>query len=130
MANASKAAQIQQAKDEATALRELADARAAEAQAALDTGAAPGVQANLAKMAAEADKVAKAAEAALLALETGSNNTSGLTASIGFVLTKALLNDPTYGQGPGGLQEVYDLWESGDETAALNAYFQTKWYTK
>ena len=65
MANASKAAQIQKAKDEATALRELADARAAEAQAALDTGAAPGVQANLAKMAAEADKVAKAAGAAL-----------------------------------------------------------------
>jgi len=131
MANASKAAQIQQAKEEATSLRELADARAAEAQAALDTGAAPGVQANLAKMAAEADKVAKAAEAALAALEgSGNTNMSGLTASIGFVLTKAMLDDPTYGQGPGGLQEVYDLWDRGDETAALNAYFQSKWYLK
>lgn len=135
MADTSKALEIQRAKDEATALRELADARAAEADAALASGAAPGVQANLAKMAADADKVAKAAEAALAALQGGSGGgsttgMSGLTASIGFVLTKALLDDPTYGQGKGGLQEVYDLWNSGDETAALNLYFQTKWYTK
>ena len=57
-------------------------------------------------------------------------NTTGLTASLGFVLSRALLDDPTYGKGPGGLQEVYDLWAAGDETAALNAYFKSNWYLK
>ena len=55
---------------------------------------------------------------------------SKLTASLGFVLSRALLDDPTYGKGPGGLQEVYDLWAAGDETAALNAYFQSNYYLK
>jgi hypothetical protein len=55
---------------------------------------------------------------------------TGLTAALGFVLTRALLNDPTYGQGRGGLQEVYDLWASGDQTGALNAYFQSNYYLK
>ena len=55
---------------------------------------------------------------------------SKLTASLGFVLSRALLDDPTYGKGPGGLQEVYDLWDVGDETAALDAYFKSKWYLK
>lgn len=131
MADTNKTLEIQRAKDEATALRELADARAAEADAALASGAAPGVQANLAKMAADADKVAKAAEEALAVLEgSGKNNMSGLTANIGFVLTRAMLDDLTYGQGKGGLQEVYDLWNAGDETAALDAYFKSKWYLK
>jgi len=57
-------------------------------------------------------------------------NTTGLTASLGFVLSRALLDDPVYGKGPGGLQEVYDLWERGDETAALNAYFQSNYFLK
>lgn len=57
-------------------------------------------------------------------------NTGKLTASIGFVLSKALLNDETYGKGPGGLQEVYDLWAVGDETEALNKYFQSNYYLK
>ena len=57
-------------------------------------------------------------------------DTGRLTASLGFVLSRALLDDETYGKGPGGLQEVYDLWAAGDETAALNAYFQSKWYLK
>lgn len=57
-------------------------------------------------------------------------NTTGLTASLGFVLSRALLDDPTYGKGPGGLQEVYDLWAAGDETAALNAYFKSNYYVK
>lgn len=55
---------------------------------------------------------------------------SGLTASLGFVLSRALLNDPTYGTGKGGLQEVYDLWAAGDQTGALNAYFQSNYYQK
>lgn len=55
-------------------------------------------------------------------------NTTGLTASLGFVLSRALLDDPTYGKGKGGLQEVYDLWAAGDETEALNKYFQSKYY--
>lgn len=55
---------------------------------------------------------------------------SKLTASLGFVLSRALLDDPTYGKGPGGLQEVYDLWAAGDETAALNAYFKSNYYLK
>jgi hypothetical protein len=55
---------------------------------------------------------------------------SRLTASLGFVLTRALLDDPTYGKGPGGLQQVYDLWFAGDETAALDAYFKSNYYTK
>jgi hypothetical protein len=50
---------------------------------------------------------------------------SGLTTSLGFVLSRALLDDPIYGQGPRGLQAVYDLWAAGDQTAALNAYFQS-----
>ena len=57
-------------------------------------------------------------------------DTTRLTASLGFVLSRALLNDPTYGKGVGGLQEVYDLWAAGDETAALNAYFQSNYYLK
>jgi hypothetical protein len=60
----------------------------------------------------------------------GEVNTSKLTASLGFVLSRSLLDDPTYGKGPGGLQEVYDLWAAGDETAALNAYFQSNYYLK
>ena len=55
---------------------------------------------------------------------------SKLTASLGFVLSRALLDDPTYGKGPGGLQEVYDLWAAGDETAALDAYFRSNYYLK
>lgn len=55
---------------------------------------------------------------------------SKLTASLGFVLSRALLDDPTYGKGKGGLQEVYDLWAAGDETAALDAYFQSNYYVK
>jgi hypothetical protein len=62
-------------------------------------------------------------------VETGVD-TSKLTTSLGFVLTRALLEDPTYGKGPGGLQQVYDLWAAGDETAALNAYFSSNYYTK
>jgi hypothetical protein len=59
-----------------------------------------------------------------------STDMSGLTASLGFVLSRALLDDPTYGKGVGGLQEVYDLWAAGDQTAALNAYFQSNYYLK
>ncbi len=55
---------------------------------------------------------------------------SGLTVSLGFILTRALLDDPIYGKGPKGLQQVYDLWAAGDETAALNAYFQSDYYMK
>jgi hypothetical protein len=55
---------------------------------------------------------------------------SGLTASLGFVLSRALLDDPTYGKGIGGLQEVYDLWAAGDQTAALDAYFRSNYYLK
>jgi hypothetical protein len=62
-------------------------------------------------------------------VETGVD-TSKLTVSLGFVLSRALLEDPTYGKGPGGLQQVYDLWAAGDETAALNAYFSSNYYTK
>ena len=57
-------------------------------------------------------------------------DTSAFQASTGFALTKVLLDDPVYGKGPKGLQNVYDLWEAGDETAALNAYFQSDYYTK
>jgi len=57
-------------------------------------------------------------------------DTGKLTASLGFVLSRALLDDPVYGKGPGGLQEVYDLWAVGDETAALNAYFKSNYYLK
>jgi hypothetical protein len=64
------------------------------------------------------------------ATDTKNRNMSGLTVALGFVLTKALLEDPVYGQGKGGLQEVYDLWESGDETGALNAYFQSNYFLK
>lgn len=153
MADATKIEQIKQAKEEATALRELANARASVADAAAANNAPAGVQANLAKMASDADKVAKAAEAAVAKLEQEAGvpvvpvvpvvptdpanpavppavDTSGLTTSIGFVLSRALLDDPTYGKGVGGLQEVYDLWAKGDETAALDAYFKSKWYTK
>jgi hypothetical protein len=55
---------------------------------------------------------------------------TALTVGIGFVLTKALLEDPIYGKGKGGLQEVYDLWAAGDETAALDAYFKSNYYLK
>lgn len=153
MADATKIEQIKQAKEEATALRELANARASVADAAAANNAPAGVQANLAKMASDADKVAKAAEAAVAKLEQEAGvpvvpvvpvvptdpanpavppavDTSGLTTSIGFVLSRALLDDDTYGKGVGGLQEVYDLWAKGDETAALDAYFKSKWYTK
>lgn len=60
----------------------------------------------------------------------GTPDMSKLTASLGFVLSRALLDDPTYGQGKGGLQEVYDLWAAGDETAALDAYFKSNYYVK
>lgn len=153
MADATKIEQIKQAKEEAAALRELANARASVADAAAANNAPAGVQANLAKMASDADKVAKAAEAAVAKLEQEAGvpvvpvvpvvptdpanpavppavDTSGLTTSIGFVLSRALLDDDTYGKGVGGLQEVYDLWVKGDETAALDAYFKSKWYTK
>ena len=153
MADATKIEQIKQAKEEAAALRELANARASVAEAAAANNAPAGVQANLAKMASDADKVAKAAEAAVAKLEQEAGvpvvpvvpvvptdpansavppavDTSGLTTSIGFVLSRALLDDPTYGKGVGGLQEVFDLWAKGDETAALDAYFKSKWYTK
>lgn len=64
-------------------------------------------------------------------VEDASNpNMSGLTVALGFVLTRALLDDPIYGKGPGGLQEVYDLWESGDQTGALNAYFKSNYFLK
>lgn len=62
-------------------------------------------------------------------VETGVD-TSGFTTSTGFVLSKVLLEDPTYGPGPRGLQAVYDAWAAGDETQALNLYFQSDWYTK
>lgn len=63
--------------------------------------------------------------------EDASNpNMSGLTVALGFVLTRALLDDPIYGKGPGGLQEVYDLWEAGDQTGALNAYFKSNYFLK
>lgn len=62
--------------------------------------------------------------------DTSSPNMSRLTVALGFVLTKALLDDPIYGKGPGGLQEVYDLWEAGDETEALNKYFQSNYFLK
>jgi hypothetical protein len=70
-------------------------------------------------------------ETGLMTSSTESSpNMSGLTASLGFVLPRALLDDPTYGKGVGGLQEVYDLWAAGDQTAALNAYFQSNYYLK
>ena len=55
---------------------------------------------------------------------------SGFTASTGFILSKVLIDDPTYGPGERGLKRVYDLWAAGDETAALNAYFQSDYYMK
>ncbi len=55
---------------------------------------------------------------------------SGFNSKIGFVLTKALIEDATYGPGERGLKRVYDLWEAGDETEALNAYFQSDYYMK
>lgn len=55
---------------------------------------------------------------------------SGFNSKIGFVLTKALIDDPIYGPGERGLQKVYQLWAAGDETEALNAYFQSDYYMK
>jgi hypothetical protein len=55
---------------------------------------------------------------------------SKLATALGFVLTKTMLEDKTYGTGTGGLQEVYDAWLAGDETQALNLYFKSKWYLK
>ena len=52
-------------------------------------------------------------------------NTSGLSATTGFVFTKTMLEDPLYGAE---LKLVYDLWNSGKITDALNAYYNTKWY--
>jgi hypothetical protein len=55
---------------------------------------------------------------------------SGFNTKIGFVLTKALIEDPIYGPGERGLQRVYDLWDADNETEALNLYFQTDYYMK
>jgi hypothetical protein len=55
---------------------------------------------------------------------------SGFTANTGFVLSKVLIEDPVYGPGERGLKRVYELWAAGDETAALNAYFQSDYYMK
>jgi hypothetical protein len=73
----------------------------------------------------EADRVAASVNPA-----TPNPDMSKLTASLGFILSRTLLDDPTYGKGKGGLQEVYDLWAAGDETSALNAYFQSNYYLK
>jgi hypothetical protein len=55
---------------------------------------------------------------------------SGFTLNTGFVLSKVLIEDPVYGPGERGLKRVYELWAAGDETAALNAYFQSDYYMK
>lgn len=55
---------------------------------------------------------------------------SGFYNKIGFILTKALTEDPVYGVGERGLKAVYDLWFAGDETAAVNLYFQTDYFLK
>jgi hypothetical protein len=55
---------------------------------------------------------------------------SGFSSKIGFVLTKALTDDPVYGPGERGLKRVYDLWFAGNETEALNAYFQSNYFMK
>lgn len=55
---------------------------------------------------------------------------SGFSAYSGFVLSKVLIDDPIYGPGERGLKRVYDLWAAGDETAAINAYFQSDYYLK
>ena len=55
---------------------------------------------------------------------------SGFAAYSGFILSKVLIEDPLYGPGERGLKRVYDLWAAGDETAAVNAYFQSDYYLK
>ena len=55
-------------------------------------------------------------------------DTAKLALNTGFVLTTALINDPVYGSGPRGLKAVYDMWAAGDETGAINAYFQSDYY--
>jgi len=137
MADAYTLARIKAAREEAEALRELADAKAVEADAAKANNAPAGVQANLAKAAAEADRVAKVAEAALAKLEQdapastdpaapANSPTSRLTTATGFVFTKTMLEDPKYGAE---LKAIYDLWVAGKETEALDAYFKSKWYS-
>lgn len=63
-------------------------------------------------------------------VDTGKVNTTVLAAATGFVLSQVLIEDPTYGAGPNGLKNVYDLWAQGKETEALQAYFKSDWYTK
>lgn len=63
-------------------------------------------------------------------VDTGKVNTVDLNASIGFVLSQVLINDETYGIGPRGLKNVYELWAAGKETEALDAYFKSDWFTK
>lgn len=63
-------------------------------------------------------------------VDTNKVDTTMLNASTGFVLSQVLLDDPTYGIGPKGLKNVYDLWAQGKETEALDAYFKSDWYTK
>lgn len=53
------------------------------------------------------------------------SNTTGLSSMTGFVFTKAMLEDSKYGAE---LKAVYDLWNAGKITDALNAYYNTQWY--
>ena len=55
----------------------------------------------------------------------GVSNTASLSSMTGFVFTKAILEDATYGEE---LRNVYTLWDSGKVTDALNLYYNTKWY--
>jgi len=56
----------------------------------------------------------------------GTSSTSGLITATGFAFTKTMLEDPKYGAE---LKAIYDLWVSGKETEALDAYFKSKWYS-
>jgi len=53
-------------------------------------------------------------------------STSGLITATGFAFTKTMLEDPKFGAE---LKAIYDLWVSGKETEALDAYFKSKWYS-
>jgi hypothetical protein len=124
MADTSKVRRVAELKSEVAALKELVDAKTAE----LD--ATPGDPALTLALAQARGGYASALEALAKAEEDANTLKSSMTASIGFVLTKGLLDDETYGKGVGGLQEVYDLWERGDQTAALDAYYKSKFYLK